>query len=278
MILRGTMLCAFGSPAIAVQPALPWTFTVSSGAVTVPFDALPPASSTRATAVLLLVPGYNGSGRELVIDAGWIRFAEERGLLLLAPSFRTTPEELKRRKGYYYPELGSGRTLEAALEKVRENTGVNVDKFLIFGFSAGAHFAHRYALWHPNRVRAFVAYSAAWWSEPEGSLSAVPALIMCGEGDSRHEATREFMEKALALELPWIWRAYRGTGHEMTPAVRRMSEVFLAHHASGEMTPMFAGDIQTYKFVPEKDKEAIPENMRVMLPSREVAEIWSKEE
>ena len=119
--------------------------------------------------VLLLVPGYNGSGSSM-LDERWCRFADERGLVLLAPTFQTTPEQLKQEKGYYYPEQGSGRQVETALAEIRGKLGVKTDRILIFGFSAGAHFAHRFALWKPGRVRAFVAYSAAWWSEPKATL------------------------------------------------------------------------------------------------------------
>ncbi|MEI8122383.1 MAG: hypothetical protein WCI20_10045 [bacterium] len=57
--------------------------------------------------VLLLVPGYNGSGSAM-FDERWSRFADEHGLVLLAPTFQTSPEQLKKEKGYYYPEQGSG--------------------------------------------------------------------------------------------------------------------------------------------------------------------------
>jgi dienelactone hydrolase len=40
------------------------------------------------------------------------------------------------------------------LEQVGKEAGVQTDKILIFGFSAGAHFAHRFALWKPERVKA----------------------------------------------------------------------------------------------------------------------------
>ena len=233
------------------------------------------------TGILLLVPGYNGSG-EAMMDERWGRFADENGLVLLAPTFHATPEQLKKERGYYYPEQGSGAQVEQALAEVRRKTGVKTDKILIFGFSAGAHFAHRFALWKPERVRAFVAYSAAWWSDPKPSLRSVPALIMCGESDDRFEATRAFMEKALSLHLPWVWRSYKNTAHELTPAVRSMAEVFLAHYSQGRPTgapsaPVLYGDIQTYRAIPATDKETIPEEVRVELPSQAVADIWVKE-
>ena len=237
----------------------------------------------EASGVLLLVPGYNGSGKAM-LDERWGRFGDEHSLVLLAPTFQTSPERLKSERGYYYPWLGSGRQVGQALVEIQRRCGVTADKVLIFGFSAGAHFAHRFALWKPERVRAYVAYSAAWWSQPTKRLGDVPALIMCGEADPRYEATWAFMEAGLALHLPWVWRSYKNTGHELTPAVRSMAEVFLAQYADsmvsgGKPGPeeVFYGDIQTYRVVPASEKESIPGEVRVELPSEAVAETWMKE-
>jgi len=237
---------------------------------------------SRPVGVLLLVPGYNGSG-EAMLDRRWSRFADGQGLVLLAPTFHTSPEELKKEKGYYYPEQGSGPQVERALAEVGRRTEVKTDRILIFGFSAGAHFAHRFALWKPERVAAFVAYSAAWWSEPNASLKNVPALIMCGESDPRFESTREFFQKALSLHLPWVWRSYKNTGHELTPAARSMAEAFLAHYArqlneggKSDKGDVIYGDIQRYRTA--SDAGSIPEAVRIELPSRAVADTWMKEE
>jgi hypothetical protein len=131
-------------------------------------------------------------------------------------------------------------------------------------------------------VKAFVAYSAAWWSEPEETLHGIPALIMCGECDPRFEATREFFQQALELHLPWVWRSYKDTGHELTPAVRSMAEAFLAHYAhqlndGGQAIKddVLYGDIQRYRT--GSDANSIPEAVRIELPSRAVAETWKKE-
>lgn len=236
--------------------------------------------------VLVLVPGYNGDGAGM-LDARWKEFAEKNGLVLLAPTFHAEANENNQGKGYYYPEQGSGEAMENALREVARRTGVTTDKVLMFGFSAGAHFAHRFALWHPRRVEAFVAYSAGWWSEPTARLKSVPALIMCGEADERYAATFAFFKQGQKLGCPWVWRSYDHTGHALTPAVRAMAEVFLANYAAKPAQRPAAppatpgevryGDIQTFKDVGRADKETIPEELRIELPSPAVAEVWRKE-
>ena len=263
-------------------------FTIASKESSVPFSLYRPsspseASNHRSSGILLLIPGYNGSG-EKILDDRWKRFADEHSLVLLAPTFtfNYSPQEL-RTKGYYYPEQASGAVIEEALSEVHRRTGAPVDKILIFGFSAGAHLAHRFALWKPDRVGAFVAYSAGWWSDPTPALRGVPALIMCGESDERYEPTRAFMERGMALHLPWIWRSYKETGHQLTPVVRSMAEAFLAEEAdrlkagSELPSPKLYGDIQSYQVVSASDRETIPEAVRIPLPSEAVANVWKME-
>ena len=164
------------------------------------------------------------------------------------------------------------------LEQVKRETGVHTDKILIFGFSAGVHFAHRFALWKPERVKAFVAYSAAWWSEPTEALRDVPALIVCGEADApRFEPTKEFFERGHEMGLPWLWRSYAGVGHTLTPRIRDLAEAFLAAQLKDEPVLPLYGDTQTYRVVEEAERESILPEVRVVLPSREFAEIWEKE-
>ena len=236
-----------------------------------------PAGTNAATGVLLLVPGFNCSGQAM-LGGGWAAFADECGLVLLAPTFHATAEEVHRRQGYYYPELWSGAVLELALTELARREKVPTDRILIFGISAGAHFAHRFALWKPERVKAFVAYTAAWWDPPTEKLRETPALIMCGEQDERLEATRTFFELGRKLDLPFIWRAYRGVGHHMTPAVQRMAEAFLRHYALDAKAEPQAGDVQTYRFVPLACSNEIPSAVRITLPSSAVAEVWAREE
>jgi hypothetical protein len=91
------------------------------------------------------------------------------------------------------------------------------------------------------------------------------------------------MERGMTLHLPWIWRSYKETGHQLTPAVRSMAEAFLAEEAdrlkagSGLPSPKLYGDIQSYQVVSAADRETIPEAVRIPLPSEAVANVWKME-
>lgn len=231
--------------------------------------------------VLLLVPGCNGDGRGMLAESSfWASFADEQHLVLVGPSFHTTLEEVHSRKGYYYPELWSGKATLEALDKIRARTGIKSDKVLIFGFSAGAHFAHRFALWRPDKVTAFVAYSAGWWDAPKTAPRNTPGLIMCGEADERFVPTYAFFAQGRKLGLPLVWRGYTGIGHELTPQVVKTAQAFLKFYASGEKPQNLVGDIQSYRFYEPGSAaaERVPPESRVILPSREVAEVWQQEQ
>ncbi len=247
---------------------------------------LPAAGKTPEPArprVLLLVPGMNGVGRGM-LTRDWCRFADDARLVLFAPSFRTTEAEIRTDRGYYYPDQWSGRVTEQALAELERREAADVARIFLFGISAGAHFTHRFVLWNPKRVQAFVAYSAAWWDNPARKIPEraagllPPGLIMCGEADPRHAESLQFFLRGRALDAPWLWRSYRDTGHRMIPAVQRMAEVFLRHYALNLPAAPLAGDIQTYQILPAAAAEQIPEAVRVALPSAAVAAAWAKEE
>jgi len=68
-----------------------------------------------------------------------------------------------------------------------------------------------------------------------------------------------------------------GVGHTLTPRIRDLAEAFLAAQLAEGNVPLLYGDVQTYRVVSEEDKESILPEVRVVLPSREFAEIWEKE-
>ena len=110
----------------------------SSRGMNVPFSSWQAEGSRASTGVLVLVPGYNGKGEQM-LDARWKAFATKNDLVLLAPTFRAEGKENNEGKGYYYPEQGSGEVMEKALKELEKRTGAETDKVLFFGFSAGAH-------------------------------------------------------------------------------------------------------------------------------------------
>lgn len=196
---------------------------------------LPPSGKERG--VLVLCPGYNGSGRSLVNDREWRKYAADENLGLIGLSFASEESDLQDGTGYYYASRGSGQLL---LDGVQTIYGRPLPLFL-HGFSGGGHFSARLMAWKPEAVAAWCALGVGWWDPPEPGRSYPPGIIACGVEDERLEASHEFFRRGSELGLPWEWRPLAGWGHAMNPqldaAVREFFRTQL--QAVGEKTDFF---------------------------------------
>jgi pimeloyl-ACP methyl ester carboxylesterase len=97
--------------------------------------------------------------------------AERLGLSIVAPLFE------KNLYGQYQQlvDTGSGARADLALIDVLDAcarlSAANVERVLLFGFSGGAQFAHRFTLAHPGRVASAVLVSAGWYTFPDAALA-----------------------------------------------------------------------------------------------------------
>lgn len=84
-------------------------------------------------------------------------FAESNACLVLAPLFPAgieEPGELSNYKFIRYRDIRFDHVLLGIIDEVGETYRVDTQRFCLFGFSGGAHFAHRFAYLHPQRLRA----------------------------------------------------------------------------------------------------------------------------
>jgi pimeloyl-ACP methyl ester carboxylesterase len=87
----------------------------------------------------------------------FIPYAEATGSIILAPLFPCGIGEPQERDNYKYIEYQGIRFDHLLLDMVAEvaaRYGVEGARFDLFGFSGGAHFAHRFLYLHPGRLRA----------------------------------------------------------------------------------------------------------------------------
>jgi poly(3-hydroxybutyrate) depolymerase len=120
------------------------------------------AEGGRSLPVLALVHGSDRRPQQLRDE--FAAFCEEHGCIALAPLFPAAIEAPDEFDGYKYlggsphahpsPPLRYDRVLLAMLDEVQAVYGVDTGRFLLFGFSGGAHFAHRFLLLHPDRLLA----------------------------------------------------------------------------------------------------------------------------
>jgi pimeloyl-ACP methyl ester carboxylesterase len=100
----------------------------------------------------------HGTGRAAEhYRAGFADFAERTGCVLLAPLFPAgigTPGEINNFKYFSYAGIRFDEVVLAMVDEVSQLYRIRSEKFLLFGFSGGGHFTHRFLYLHPERLLA----------------------------------------------------------------------------------------------------------------------------
>jgi predicted esterase len=92
--------------------------------------------------------------------------ADKLGLpaIVISPSFN-----LKDPVAQQYPAGVEGQFLKAVLKQVHKTYNL-YPRILLTGYSRGAQFSHRFALWNPDLVEACAPFAAGAWTTPDGRL------------------------------------------------------------------------------------------------------------
>lgn len=103
----------------------------------------------------------HGSGRVAESYRNAMRaFADEHDVIVLAPLFPCGVGDPLDQSGYKFLRLDDIRfdlVLLAMVDEVRAGYRIGPERFLLFGFSGGAQFAHRFFYCHPRRLLALSA-------------------------------------------------------------------------------------------------------------------------
>lgn len=170
-----------------------------------------PQSAGDASRPLQLLVAVHGTGRtNMAYRDALIPFAEENGFALLAPLFPIGVRGDDNADGYKYIAEGEMRydeLLLAMVDEISELAGRPFDRFGLFGFSGGGHFAHRFYYLHPERLASVVVgapggvtlldesrdfwigtrdFAERFGKAPDlGAMRAVPSLLLVGADDTR---------------------------------------------------------------------------------------------
>ena len=261
------------------------------------FSLSPPAEMTRADvytwsatanpqAVLVLCPGMNGDGEDLIRQSIWQEFARTNQLALCAIYFVSPDDDIQAQRGYYLAARGSGDVL---LHGIR--LGFDRDlPILAYGFSGGAHFTASLVNWKPERVLSWCAYSAGWWEQPATHPAATPpGIVACGDADARYGASLTFFAQGRALGRPWTWVSLGNTEHARSTALDQFVRAYftaLLHRGvnrRGRQTPgerTVARHAGSWRDVDTKEEVATGQiasqpTLACWLPDQAVATLWS---
>lgn len=115
----------------------------------------------------------HGSGRDAPKYRDcFMDFAEKNNCIVLAPLFpcRVCDEnDLSSYKFLVWDGLRFDLVLLAMVQEVEDKYGIDAAKFLLFGFSGGGQFAHRFFYVHPNRLMALSVGAPGVVTLPEGT-------------------------------------------------------------------------------------------------------------
>ena len=111
--------------------------------------------------LLVTVHGRSGHAERLLVS--FLADAARSGLALVAMDYGTEPTGYQR-LAWRGESLQAGRLLRRAVREVRQRYGATSTPFDLFGFSAGAQFAHRYAMVFPEDVRSLALGAPGWYT------------------------------------------------------------------------------------------------------------------
>ena len=249
------------------------------------------ATPGRTWRTLVIFGGRNcGGSNEVSNTIGWAKWADDHGVLFVAPGFKDD--------SYWEPQRWSGRALLDALAEIKRSYAINTSKLLYYGYSAGSQASNLFAAWRPDLCRAWVSHACGVFHTPSARMRNVPGLVTCGDADTARDIlSRDFVAKARMVGQPVIWKSFPNHPHDVPPGSLALARAFLAHydemhaddlryaaawgHAALPVRRqfLFVGDDPEGLYWPMDSAEAaaIPSDDRVVLPSRAVAEAWGRE-
>lgn len=138
-----------------------------------------PADAGPDTPVVVSVHGISLNAAEHMVRMRAV--AERVGAAVIAPWFSR-----QHYRGYQKLLCRDGTTradqaLLDILDDVATRHGIDTSKVFLSGFSGGGQFAHRFALFHADRVVACATCAAGWYTHPTTGL-AFPRGTQCGSG------------------------------------------------------------------------------------------------
>jgi pimeloyl-ACP methyl ester carboxylesterase len=251
--------------------------------------------------VLFVCPTYNRDALDLMShEKPFFDMADEKGWFIVIPTFRNAGDVRNRDTCYYYPEKFSGKAVCQALELIAKKYRIDCERILMQGYSGGAQFVHRFAIWAPERVVAVAVNSSSWFDQPNEKSRQLAWLITVGDSDPTYERSLEFVNQLRGIGALPILRSYIGAQHNDAGASEtQLIGTFLAFYDEltkaklGAPKPIFAsnpaplipreampyaGDAQDWNFCRHTPEtvEDIPEDARIYLPSEEIANTWGQ--
>jgi hypothetical protein len=185
---------------------------------------------------------------------------------------------------------------DRGVQALVEQYGLPDRDYLMYGLCAGGEWVHRLALHKPDRFLAVQMHISTSYDAPTPEANRILWLLTTGELDSGCDRARRFYAAARVLHYPIIFKAFIGAGHADTSTADELGIRFfqyaldmkarreVAHvdngppavDVSGFTASPFFGDLMNQDMFAARDKERIPGEFLVPLPTREIADAWNR--
>lgn len=180
-------------------------------------------SSTRPRPEMPVFIAVHGIRRRAELQARlFAPLIESTGGTMVVPMFNRKRYSDYQRLGRHGKGKRSDFALNRVLRDVYEHTGAEPRRVVMFGYSGGGQFVHRYAMANPRRVRRIAIAAPGWFTFPDGSRAypegiaktrslpdllfdparflQIPTLVLVGEKDVGRDAALRRQETVDALQ------------------------------------------------------------------------------
>ncbi len=181
------------------------------------FDLWIPNGQHAIKLLLVILPGWNEDGQQLIYSEEWQSLARELDCALISCSFQGSLPK----KAYDLTNEGSGDALLKAIDQF----GVQLNQpelhgmpMMLCGHSAGGQYAYSFACHHPELTLGFVAIKGGFYEEATNNETRkVPGLFIGGELDSKYriDNIKELVFTNRSIHAPWCVAIEPGAGHEV---------------------------------------------------------------
>jgi poly(3-hydroxybutyrate) depolymerase len=214
-----------------------------------------PSGVAQVRAVVVLVPGSNGEGRNMAEDAFWQDFATKHRVALVGCRFTDKAHDQSFIEDYVNVSQGSGQALLDALSKfaVRSSHAeVASVPLLLWGMSAGGQFNYEFVAWKPERVAAFIVNKGGIYYNAllSKAARAVPGLLFVGGADlqSRIDTITGIFAVNRRGGAAWALVVEPGAGHVVGASKELGALLFEEVLAGANKGAGFIGDLKTHEF------------------------------
>ena len=237
------------------------------------------------------------------------KFADQHELAILAWGSRQlwdpklSYEELSRQANREFDDSFDqvADAWEKGVEKLAKQYGFPNSGFIMTARSSAAQYACRLALRKPDRFLAIHAHIPSSFDKPTVEGNKVLWLLTTGEKEGGYSSAKQFFNVCKNMGYPMLFKAIPALGHSDSWAADRLGLEFFEYAismqsertrivgmnkvATASMTkpepwpqqfrrPMAIGDILNQDIFTKEEASFIPEEQKVAIPTKEIAEAW----